>query len=152
MAAAVLLRLALSLVFVGHIADINCFMAWGNAVVTGGTSNFYTSGMFADYPPGYMYVCGALSWLSGLLASHMAVPALVFLFKLPGDDCDLVSAYLIYRIARRQGIREIFALILLGLGRAESCRNVHLRRMGADRLGTDARDCRGVLSVAFRAL
>ena len=114
-AAAVLLRLALSLVFVGHITDINCFMAWGNAVVTGGTSNFYTSGMFADYPPGYMYVCGALSWLSGLLGFPYGSAGMVFLFKLPGTIADLVSAYLIYRIARRQGIREIFALILLGL-------------------------------------
>src|SRR5699024_5750460 len=106
------LRLALSLIFVGHPTDINCFMAWGNAVATNGMADFYTSGMFADYPPGYMYICGAISWLCGVLGLSYGSAGMVFLFKLPATIADLASAYLVYRLAKRQGVREVFALTL----------------------------------------
>lgn len=112
MAGAFALRLLLSLIFVGHPTDINCFMAWGNAVLTNGMSNFYTSGIFADYPPGYMYVCGAISWLCRVLNLSYGSAGMVFLFKLPATIADLASAYLVYRIARRRGMRESFALVL----------------------------------------
>ena len=110
--AAFVLRLALSVVFYGHPTDINCFMAWGNALAGGGFSNFYTSGMFADYPPGYMYLCGFLSWVSGLLGLPYGSDAMAFLFKLPATLADLFSAYFVYRIARQRGLGEIFALVL----------------------------------------
>lgn len=112
---AVVLRLVLSLVFVGHPTDISCFMAWGNAVVERGMSNFYTSGMFADYPPGYMYICGALSWICRVLGLSYGGAGMVFLFKLPATAADIASAYLVYRIARKQGVRDVFALILSAL-------------------------------------
>lgn len=115
MAAAFVLRLALSLIFVGHPTDINCFMAWGNAVATNGMADFYTSGMFADYPPGYMYICGAISWLCGVLGLSYGSAGMVFLFKLPATIADLASAYLVYRLAKRQGVREVFALTLCAL-------------------------------------
>lgn len=112
MAVGFLLRLILSLIFVGHSTDIACFMAWGNAVVSGGMSNFYTSGMFADYPPGYMYICGAISGLCRLLNLSYGSAGMVFLFKLPATIADIASAYLVYKVARRQGVRDVFALIL----------------------------------------
>ena len=54
---ALLLRLVLAAISPGHPVDINCFESWSNALAQNGLSQFYTSGMFADYPPGYMYVC-----------------------------------------------------------------------------------------------
>lgn len=114
-ALAFLLRLVLSLIFVGHPTDIACFMAWGNAVLEHGVSGFYTSGMFADYPPGYMYVCGAIAGLCRLLGISYGSAGMVFLYKMPATIADIASAYLVYRIARKQGVREVFALTLAGL-------------------------------------
>lgn len=115
LALAFLLRLLLSLVFYGHSTDMGCFMAWGNAALTGGLSNFYTSGMFADYPPGYMYVCAFLAWICKLLEIPYGHDAMAFLFKLPAIFADLVSAFFVYRIAKRSGISDTFALILAGV-------------------------------------
>ena len=112
---AFVLRLVLSLIFVGHPTDIACFMAWGNAVLEHGVSGFYTSGMFADYPPGYMYVCGAIAGLCRLLGISYGSPGMVFLYKIPATLADIASAWLVYRIARKQGVREVFALTLAGL-------------------------------------
>lgn len=109
------LRLVLSLIFRGHATDIACFMAWGNAVAANGTSTFYTSGMFADYPPGYMYLCGAISWICRLLGLSYGGAGMLFLFKLPAIVADLLSAYLAYHIAKEEGVRKGFALLLAAL-------------------------------------
>lgn len=110
--AAFILRLALSIVYYGHPTDIGCFMAWGNAALNNGLSNFYTSGMFADYPPGYMYICAALSWICEILQLPYGSTAMAFVYKLPATFADLVSAYLVYRIARKNGVGEGFSLAL----------------------------------------
>ncbi len=112
---AFVLRLVLSAIFVGHSTDINCFMAWGEAVLNGGMSNFYTSGMFADYPPGYMYVCGFLSWLARLFGMSYGGPGYVFLFKLPATACDLATALLLYKFAQRNKLRPGFSVTLAAL-------------------------------------
>ena len=115
MAAALILRMVLSLIFVGHSTDINCFMAWGYAALHNGLSNFYTSGMFADYPPGYMYICAAMYWLSELFGFGYYSDGMVFLFKLPSTVADLVTMLLIYRLARKRGLTEKLSLILAAL-------------------------------------
>lgn len=97
--AAVLIRLVLSLIFVGHSTDINCFMAWGNAVLNG-TSVFYTSGMFADYPPGYMYILGAISALAKALGLSYGSSLYVFLFKIPAIVADVFTGYFLFRISK----------------------------------------------------
>ena len=108
------LRLICSLIFYGHSTDINCFMAWGSAVLDG-PGKFYTSGMFADYPPGYMYVCGALTALARFMNLDYGSAGYVFLFKIPATVCDLVSAFVIYKLARRNGISKGFSLALAGV-------------------------------------
>jgi Gpi18-like mannosyltransferase len=115
LAAAFLLRVVLSIVFHGHPTDLNCFMAWGGMVAQNGTSSFYTSGAFTDYPPGYMYVCGALSWLSRTLGIAYNSSGMALLFKMPAVIADLVSAWLIWRLARRNGAKETLSLMLAGL-------------------------------------
>ncbi len=112
---AFVLRLAMSVIFYGHPTDINCFMAWGNALFNNGFSNFYTSGMFADYPPAYMAVCGLLSGICQALGLPYGSDAMAFVFKLPATFADLLSAYFVYRIAKRGGMKEAFALTLSGV-------------------------------------
>ena len=112
--AAFVLRLILSLLFYGHPTDLNCFMAWGSMVLDG-PAKFYTSGSFADYPPGYMYLCGALAWICKVLGISYGSDAMAFLFKLPSTIADLIGTYLLYRIATKQGLSERGALHLAAL-------------------------------------
>ncbi|MEA4913024.1 MAG: glycosyltransferase family 39 protein [Christensenella sp.] len=109
------LRVILSIIFYGHPTDINCFMAWGNMVVELGPSNFYTSGAFADYPPGYMYLCGAISGLCKLLGIPYGSDGMALLFKMPSTVADLLTVYLLYRLAKGQKLGEKGALILAGI-------------------------------------
>ena len=115
LAAAFILRTACSVIFVGHSTDINCFMAWGNAVNSLGMSNFYTSGMFADYPPGYMYLCGLLSAIGNALGLGYGSAGYVFLFKLPATLSDMALAYMLWRLAEKKGVPSRFCLLLAGL-------------------------------------
>ncbi len=111
---AFMLRMMLSLIFYGHPTDINCFMAWGNMVLDG-TRNFYTSGAFTDYPPGYMYVCGALSWICRVLGISYGSNGMALLFKLPSTAADLVGTWLLYKMAKQYGANETVSLIVAGL-------------------------------------
>ena len=108
-------RLLLSLIFYGHPTDIQCFMAWGNMVLNDGTSTFYTSGAFADYPPGYMYVCAALSWIARMLGISYGTDGMAFLFKLPATFADLAGAYFIYKLAKDNSASATSALTLAGV-------------------------------------
>ncbi len=112
---ALLLRIVLSLLFVGHSTDIGCFMGWADAMAEYGPAGFYTSGIFADYPPGYMYVLWALGGLRRLLGLDYGSPFFVLLIKLPALMVDLFSAYIVYRFAKRSGLKGKSALLLLGI-------------------------------------
>lgn len=112
---AFVLRIVLSIIFYGHPTDLNCFMAWGNMVAQDGTYTFYTSGAFTDYPPGYMYICGALSWLCSALGIGYGSNGMALVFKMPATIADLVSIWLIYRLARKNGVKETLSLALAGL-------------------------------------
>lgn len=112
---AFIVRAILSILFYGHPTDINCFMAWGNMVVEGGAANFYTSGAFADYPPGYMYICAGLSWLCKILGIPYGNDGMALLFKMPSTFADLATAYLLYSMAKKNNLGENKALVLAGL-------------------------------------
>ncbi|MDO5112156.1 MAG: glycosyltransferase family 39 protein [Clostridia bacterium] len=114
LAGAFVLRIALSLLVYGHPTDIQCFMSWGNALVQNGYGAFYTSGMFADYPPGYMHVLGFTSGLAKLLGLSFASDGYVILTKMPAILCDLLSAYFVYRAAEKR-VRAHTALWLCAL-------------------------------------
>ena len=114
LAAAFLLRVTLSLIVYGHPTDIQCFMAWGNALAENGYGAFYTSGMFADYPPGYMHVLGFTSGLAKLLGLTYGSDGYVLLTKMPAILCDIGCAYFVYRAALKR-LRANTALWLCAL-------------------------------------
>ncbi|MDY4469208.1 MAG: hypothetical protein SPE28_01595, partial [Eubacteriales bacterium] len=99
---AFLMRCLLSLVFYGHSTDINCFMAWSHHLAEDGLASFYNSGMFADYPPGYMYIL----WLTGSIARALGLEyggaGYVLITKMPSIMADIFAAYMAYRIARKR--------------------------------------------------
>ena len=109
--AAFFLRIVLSVLFYGHSTDIVCFMAWSNALAENGLASFYTSGMFADYPPGYMYVL----WMTGSIAKMLGISygtaGYVLLTKMPGILADLAAAYLLYQMGRKNFSRQTAILM-----------------------------------------
>lgn len=109
------IRVILSLVFYGHSTDINCFMAWGNAMATHGPGEFYTSGMFADYPPGYMYILGLITVIARAFGLTYGSPLYALLFKMPATIADLVMAVLVRKLARKAKLGEGLSLALMAL-------------------------------------
>lgn len=109
------LRGVLSLLFYGYPTDINCFMGWASAAASNGLSNFYTSGMFSDYPPGYIYILWFLGKLIDLLNLSYGGAACVLLIKMPSILADILAAYIAYRLAAkkcpRSGALAIAALV-----------------------------------------
>lgn len=101
------LRCVLSLAFYGHSTDIGCFMAWANALAENGPAAFYTSGMFADYPPGYMYVLWFIGSLARLLKLNFGGASYVLLTKMPAILCDLAAAYLVFTMADKRFSRRV---------------------------------------------
>ena len=109
LAVALIVRIAVSVLVVGHKTDINCFTAWGYNIVTRGFKSFYnpSSGM-PDYPPGYMYILGLMSKLSLALGHGIRDASgaydlwYVTIVKLPSIIADLAASYLVFRLARRR--------------------------------------------------
>lgn len=106
--AALVVRIVLSLIFYGHKTDIGCFTAWGNRVIAVGPSHFYEQ--WCDYPPGYLYVLGAMSWINKLFGGGSSVHALFI--KLPCILADLGGAYIIYRLAKKCMSRNSAILLM----------------------------------------
>lgn len=92
----------LAFLYRGHSTDINCFTAWASHCADVGPWQFYTSGMWADYPPGYILVL----WIVGLIGKVLGLGSgsvgFAYLVKLPAILADLGTAYLIYRLAEKR--------------------------------------------------
>lgn len=96
---AFLIRVVCAMLYRGHNSDMNCFLAWSNRVVEVGFSNFYSTEIFTDYPPGYMYilyVIGTIRKWFHLDNNHVIS---IILTKMPAILCDLAIGWLIFKIA-----------------------------------------------------
>src|SRR3989304_706398 len=51
----------------GFDIDLGSFQAWSLQLASRGPWNFYDTGFFADYAPGYLYVLWAIGGLNELL-------------------------------------------------------------------------------------
>ncbi len=92
---AFLVRIVIALNVEGYQVDVNCFTAWGNTMASVGPAQFYQSN-WCDYTPGYIYVMG----LNGLLANVLyPYVTSAFVHKLVPMICDLIGAWIVYRMA-----------------------------------------------------
>lgn len=103
LAGALALRVALALCVQGFPNDYACFYSWACSAFDNGLSTFYDSGMFTDYPPGYIYVLWLVGALLRLFNAGYQSHASFLIVKLPAIICDLAAALLLYRLARRRG-------------------------------------------------
>lgn len=110
--AALALRLILAAVTEGYPYDMGCFTAWGDKLAAQGPADFYSEGYFADYPPGYLWVLGAVALLRRLLHSGTVLDRV--LLALVPALCDCGCTALIWEVGRRH-IREEKAVRRLAL-------------------------------------
>jgi len=97
---AFVVRVIFALCFKGYETDMNCFNAWAEMIYSGGISNFYSSGQFTDYPPGYMYVLYLIGFIKSIFSPGEKLTYL--LLKLPAIICDIASGYVLYNISRKK--------------------------------------------------
>ena len=110
---ALAVRVALALTITGYPNDIGCWLGWSDEVANKSLFGIYTSGIFIDYPPGYLYVLYIVGWINRILHTE-ALRVLVV--KLPAIAADLGTAWVLYRMAvRRLGEREAWFIGLLYL-------------------------------------
>ncbi|QGQ95357.1 phospholipid carrier-dependent glycosyltransferase [Paenibacillus psychroresistens] len=95
-------RLLVAPSMVGFASDVYSFMSWSQDVSTNGMAHFYGRPDFlADYPPGYMIVLYILGKISHAFGMNYKSDASLILYKMPAMIADLVTTYLIYRIAKK---------------------------------------------------
>lgn len=112
-AAAAVLRLLMAALFQGFGSDTACFAAWADRIFQVGPGNFYSSEVFTDYPPGYMYILWLIGGLRSLLHLEYYSAAHLLLLKLPSIAADMICGWLLFREARRRlGERSAFFLCL----------------------------------------
>ncbi len=113
LSAGLLLRLVLA-AFPGFEGDLGTFQAWSRDLAAHWPWNFYHSGSFSDWTPGYLYIL----WLFGLFDKVFTLDAgqFEYLLKLPPVAADLASVYLLYVLlegqkpAVRLGAATVYAL------------------------------------------
>ncbi|WP_333887521.1 hypothetical protein [Clostridium sp.] len=91
------LRISLSSIMEGYSGDISLFRSWASSAANS-LSQFYVNSKSADYPPLYIYVLfliGKLANISSLTSYY------TLLLKLPSILADMVTAYIIYKLAKK---------------------------------------------------
>ncbi len=109
-ALAVMLRVIVALAYEGYSTDIACFKGWAVGVYEHGLSGFYSSGIFCDYPPGYMYVLYGLGLLREVLGIDANSAVFTLMVKLPSIIAEVALALFVSRVAVKQAGRT-FALL-----------------------------------------
>ena len=75
------------------------------------SKNFYTSDFFADYPPVYIYVLYFFGFLQNTFSLNLGGPEFALMIHLPAVCCDILAAYIVYRLAGKK-FRPNTALLL----------------------------------------
>jgi Gpi18-like mannosyltransferase len=99
-AGGILIRVALAVTTKGYGPDIGTFSAWAGHAADG-LAPFYSSGYFADYPPGYIYVLWLVGKLRLLLGLSFGAPSFLLILKVPAILADSATVWLLYRLAER---------------------------------------------------
>lgn len=107
---AVVMRIIIALIYEGFATDIGCFKGWAMAAYEYGPAKFYTSGMFADYPPGYMYVLWVLGFLRDILGINSQSAIFTLIIKLPSIIAEVVTALIVFKTAKKE-MGRTFALL-----------------------------------------
>ncbi len=107
--AAVMIRLFLAS-FPPFKTDMDSFIAWGEQMLAVGPGQFYTSGIWSDYAPGYMYFMWAVAAIKQFIFPEASRELYEFLHKSVPMIFDILTGILLYKtmrlIARRHHTGE----------------------------------------------
>lgn len=107
---ALAVRLACAYIYKGYGFDMSCFNSWASRLHDVPLSEFYSKDVFADYPPGYMYVLKFLSYIKNGMSQMNAYVVL----KSPAIISDLLLGYFMYYAARKnKSFTEKDSLLLM---------------------------------------
>ncbi|MGU3470759.1 phospholipid carrier-dependent glycosyltransferase [Paenibacillus sp. D51F] len=109
-----LLRLLLAPTMQGHPIDFPDFSIWADRAYSVGLNGFFSDDVFADYPPGYIYVLYVVGMLKHLFGLSGASGGVILLVKLPAILADLAAGRLLYGIARERFGKRV-SLMAAGL-------------------------------------
>ncbi|MNO57952.1 putative dolichyl-phosphate-mannose--protein mannosyltransferase [compost metagenome] len=112
--AAFIIRVIIAVTVPPFETDMSTFIGWAQHAVEQGIGGFYSDDIFADYPPGYVYVLYVLGWLRIWFDLNYGDIGTILLFKLPSMLADLAAGYLLYRMASQKSAGKS----LLGLALA----------------------------------
>lgn len=113
LAIGLIIRIIAAPIVEGFSVDIGCFKAWANAAAND-LPNFYNTGMFVDYPPFYIMVLSIIQHIINLFSLNTNPSSYIIMIKLPSMIADVVTAYLIYRMASKR-FKPEFTLLFAGL-------------------------------------
>lgn len=115
-------KLVMTSIMRGYNEDVGCFTGWSEALRTDGLFSFYRGDMFADYPPGYVFVMWAVANIRHLLFPDMSYfgDSAVLMLKLVPIVFDFLTGILIYKLARKRfdnvNSTFLFAIYVLSPG------------------------------------
>jgi len=110
---ALVVRVSLAPFIPGYISDMGCFQGWADQVAKVGFSQFYSSDMFVDYPPGYILVLYPIGKMRMLFNLDFNSPLFLLLVKLPSLITDLASGYLLLCATRKTKLNFSVSLLLI---------------------------------------
>lgn len=95
---AIIFRIILSAVIEGHVLDIYCFKTW-SSVAAENLFNIYSSGVFIDYPPFYIYILFIIGKAASLFNLYTIPWLYSILLKLPSTFAEIATGIIIYKTA-----------------------------------------------------
>jgi Gpi18-like mannosyltransferase len=81
-------------------SDIDSFIAWGEQMYRVGPGNFYSSGIWTDYAPGYMYFLWLIATIKNTFLPEIEKVQYEFLFKAVPMIFDLLTGYVLFSIVK----------------------------------------------------
>ncbi len=87
----------------GFHNDVQAFQSWSLTLAEHGYGQFYAKAGFADYPPGYFYILGAIGWFWEAFFKHgdPNYTILRVLVKVPAVVADLLVGIVLFKLVRR---------------------------------------------------
>ncbi|QWR76976.1 phospholipid carrier-dependent glycosyltransferase [Candidatus Magnetomonas plexicatena] len=108
---AFLLRSVLAVLVEGYPNDIACFKGWAIHSASAGLSDFYSGMVFADYPPGYIYVLYVVGKIREFFSLDYSSAWFLFIVKLPQLVSDIVLTHIVFVLSRKYlSLKSSYAL------------------------------------------
>ena len=120
MGGALLFRLVLAPWYKGYYFDYGMFKYWALTGAEKLFTMYHPNVAYVDYPPVYVTVLSIIGYIANAFKIAEGTGLFLILLKLPGIVGDLVTAYIIFNLAKdRLGVNK--SLIIIALIPVQPC-------------------------------